>query len=265
LARALTMLKLGGSVITDKKRAFAASKKRISRLMKEIRASMTESLIIVHGGGSFGHHLARRYRLREGYRDRSQILGLVRTRQSMTELNKIVLDSAIENYLPCVSLQPSAFIGMRNKRIERMDLSIIVNLLDLRMIPLLFGDVAFDEQLRFSILSGDQLTSRLATELSAEQAILAVDVDGVFDSDPKRSPKAKLMQKMTAEDVRMLIQRGGKKSQSPDVTGGMVGKLSEVLPAVEKGIRVMIVNGCVPGRVSEALKGRPTTGTVIEL
>ena len=258
------MLKLGGSVITDKKREFSAFKKRILRLMKEIRAGATESLIIVHGGGSYGHHLARRYKLRDGYRDRSQIFGFVRTRQSMTELNKIVLDSAIKNLLPCVSLQPSAFIGMRNKRIEKIDLGIMAKLLDLRMIPLLFGDVAFDEQLGFCILSGDQLASRLAAELSAKLAILAVDVDGVFDSDPKRYRKAKLMQKMTAEDVRMLIQRGEKEAQGPDVTGGMVGKLSEILPAVEKGIRVVIVNGCVPGRVSEALKGRSTIGTVIE-
>jgi len=258
------VLKLGGSIITDKKREFTASKRRITRLMREIRAGATESLIIVHGGGSYGHHLARRYKLRDGYRDRSQILGFVRTRQSMTELNKIVLDSAIKNLLPCVSLQPSAFIGMRNKRIERMDLGIMVNLLDLRMIPLLFGDVTLDEQLGFCILSGDQLASRLATELSAKQAILAVDVDGVFDSDPKRNPRARLIQKMTVEDVRMSIQRGEKEAQGPDVTGGMVGKLSEILPAVEKGIRVVIVNGCVPSRVSEALKGRPTIGTVIE-
>jgi len=264
LARALTLLKLGGSVITDKKKEFTASKKRIFRLMRAIRASAAESLIIIHGGGSYGHHLARRYKLQDGYRDRSQILGFVRTRQSMTELNKIVLDSAIKNLLPCVSLQPSAFIGMRNRRIERIDLGIMVNLLDLGMIPLLFGDVAFDAQLGFCILSGDQLTSRLAAELSAKQAVFAVDVDGVFDSDPKRSPKAKLKQKMTVEDVRMLIQRGEKEAQGPDITGGMTGKLNEILPAVEKGIRVVIVNGCVPGRVSEALKGRPTIGTVIE-
>jgi len=258
------VLKLGGSVITDKKRKFTASKNRIFRLMREIRAGATEPLIIVHGGGSYGHHLARRYELQDGYRDRSQILGFVRTRQSMTELNRIVLDSAIKNLLPCVSLQPSAFIGMRNRRIERIDLSIMASLLDLRMIPLLFGDVAFDERLGFCILSGDQLASRLSTELSAEQAILAVDVDGVFDSDPKRYKKAKLLQKMTVEDVRMLIQRREKEAQGPDVTGGMTGKLNEILPAVEKGIRVVIVNGCVPGRVSEALKGRPTIGTVIE-
>jgi len=264
LARALTVLKLGGSVITNKDREFSASKKRISRLMKEIRPGTTESLIIVHGGGSYGHHLAKRYKLRDGYSDRSQIIGFVRTRQSMTELNKIVLDSAIENHLPCVSMQPSAFIRMRNRRIERMDLKIIVNLLDMRMIPLLFGDVAFDEKLGFCIVSGDQLASRLAIELPAKQAVFAVDVDGVFDSDPKRNPKAKLMRKMTAEDVRMLIQKGERETQGTDVTGGMIGKLSEILPAVERGVRAVILNGCVPGRVSEILRGRPTIGTVIE-
>jgi len=264
LATGLTVLKLGGSVITDKEREFTPCKKTISRLMKEVSAGVAGSLLIVHGGGSYGHHLAKRYRLPDGYRDRSQILGFVRTRQSMMELNKIILDSAIENHLPCVSLQPSAFIRMKNRRIKEMDLRIVTDLLNLHMIPLLFGDVALDQQLGFCILSGDQLASRLAMDLAAKQIVLAVDVDGVFDSDPKLNREARLMEKMTAADVRTLIQEGEEKAQGSDVTGRMIGKMKEMLPAVERGVRVIILNGRMPGRVSEALKGGTTIATVIE-
>lgn len=264
MARTLTVLKLGGSVITNKGRIFSASTRRISRLMTEICSSIAGALIIVHGGGSFGHFLAKRYKLQEGYVDRSQVTGFVRTRQSMTELNRIVLDLAIESGLPCVTMQPSAFVTMRNKTIRTMDLKGIIRLLRLRMIPLLFGDVAFDEKLGFCILSGDQLVSWLAIKLHAKQVVFVVDVDGVFDSDPKRSRAAKLLRKVSVKDVRTLIQRGERETRGVDVTGGMMGKLREILPAVEKGARAVILNGCVPGRLSECLKGKLTVGTVIE-
>ena len=264
MATDLTVIKLGGSVITDKKRESTVSEKRISRLMKEICEGTTGSLIIVHGGGSYGHHLAKRYRLPEGYKDPSQIYGFVRTRQSMTELNKIILDLAIKNSLSCVSLQPSAFIRMNNRRIESTDVNIMTDILNLQMVPLLYGDVVLDQHLGFCILSGDQLASWLAADLVARQLIFAVDVDGVFDSDPKLNREARLIQRMTAADVRTLIQEGGESTQGFDVTGQMIGKLKEMLPAIEKGIRVVIVNGRIPGRVSEALKGRRVIGTIIE-
>jgi len=264
LATSLSVLKIGGSVITNKQREFAASRKTISRLTKEIHEGASGQLIVVHGGGSYGHHMAKRYELSEGYRNHSQIPGFVRTRQSMMELNKIVLDSAIRNGLPCISLQPSSFVRMKNGRIEEMNLRIVRDLLDLQMIPLLFGDVALDEELGFCILSGDQLASRLASELAATQVILAVDVDGVFDSDPKLYPKARLIGRMTAADAKALIQKRKQSAPSSDVTGQMMGKLKEMLPAVERGIQVIVLNGCVPRRVSEALKGRLTVGTVIK-
>ncbi len=264
MATSLTVLKLGGSIITNKKKEFTASRKRISRLIKEIRIGASGPLIIVHGGGSYGHHMAKRYGLSEGYRNQSQIVGFVRTRQSMMELNRIILDSAIRNGLPCVSLQPSAFVKMKNRRIEEIDLRIVMDLLNLQMIPLLFGDVALDQLLGFCILSGDQLACRLATELAASRVILAVDVDGVFDSDPKLNPEARLMERMKAAHARALIQKGEERARGSDVTGQMMGKLKEMLPAVERGIRVVILNGCVPRRVSEALKGKLTIGTVIE-
>jgi isopentenyl phosphate kinase len=54
------------------------------------------------------------------------------------------------------------------------------------------------------------------------------------------------------------------KPTSPDVTGGMFGKVSELLPAVEKGISVSIVNGCKPNYIYRALNGEKVEGTVIE-
>ncbi len=263
MASDLIVLKLGGSVVTDKKRNFCASKAIIANAMQEIKSSQVESMVVVHGGGSFGHPLAKKYHLSYGYVNDSQLIGFAETRQAMMKLNKIILDSAMNRRLRCVSVQPSAFIRTRNKRIEEIDLDIMKNILDLRMMPLLFGDVVLDQELKFCILSGDQLTARLSTELEAKRMILATNVDGVFDSDPK-NPEAKLMRKMTMQDVRNLIERNAESDQSVDVTGEMIGKMKEILPVVEKGIPVTILNGRVRGRISMTLTGKRVIGTTIE-
>jgi len=264
MASELVVLKLGGSIVTDKQRELTAARETIARAMNEIKSHAKGSVIIVHGGGSYGHPLARSYRISEGHVDSSQITGFVKTRQAMTNLNKLILDIALEKGLACVSVQPSAFIRTKNKRIHEMDVKIVKGILDLGMIPLLYGDVVLDEELGFCVLSGDQLTARLAMELHASRIILAADVDGIFDSDPKSNPKARLIQRMTAQEVRGLVERIGQTSQTQDVTGEMAGKMKEVLTAVEGGMQVMILNGLVPGRIAKALKGESVVATVLE-
>lgn len=249
--------------MTNKKRNFCASKRTIANVMEEIRSSQVESMVVVHGGGSFGHPLAKKYRLSDGYVNDSQLIGFAETRQAMMKLNKIILDSAMNRQLRCVSVQPSAFIRTRNKRIEEIDLGIVRNILDLCMIPLMFGDVVLDQELKFCILSGDQLTSRLAMELEAKRMILATNVDGVFDSNPK-NPEAKLMKRMTIQDVKNLVEIGAESDQGVDVTGEMIGKMREILPVVEKGIQVIVLNGRMRGRISMALSGKRVIGTTIE-
>jgi isopentenyl phosphate kinase len=54
------------------------------------------------------------------------------------------------------------------------------------------------------------------------------------------------------------------KPTAVDVTGGIFGKVNELIPAVEKGIPVSIVNGCKPNHIYRALTGEKVEGTVIE-
>ena len=60
------VLKLGGSVITDKNGELAARTEVINRLAEEIALARKESLIIIHGGGSFGHPTANKHAIKEG-------------------------------------------------------------------------------------------------------------------------------------------------------------------------------------------------------
>ncbi len=115
----------------------------------------------------------------------------------------------------------------------------------------------------FAILSGDQLVSSLATRLEAERIIIGIDVDGLYTSDPKTDPKARLIQQITPQELTKL-QHKIEEVRVTDVTGGMLGKVLELMQAVEKGIHVIVVNAAKPSNVYKALKGERVVGTVIE-
>ncbi|HVP26194.1 MAG TPA: hypothetical protein VMT26_00810, partial [Candidatus Bathyarchaeia archaeon] len=66
------ILKIGGSVITDKGEELKARTNVIDRLASEIQRANTNNLVIVHGGGSFGHPIAQRYAIKDGLKEESQ-------------------------------------------------------------------------------------------------------------------------------------------------------------------------------------------------
>jgi len=259
----LIVLKLGGSVITIKEKPFTPNREAINRLATEIKQAETKQLILIHGGGSFGHPLAKKYKINEGFKDAQQIAGFSETRQAMTQLNKIVLDALIQAGIPAVTVQPSAFITTDKGRIKHMETEAIQGLLKLGVTPVLYGDAVLDQTLGFTILSGDQLAAKTALQLGAKRIIIGADVDGLYTKDPKTDPTAQLIQHITLKELEKLQSRIGG-SKATDVTGGMLGKTLELIPAITKGIGAIIVNALKPNNVYKALKGEKIKGTIIE-
>jgi isopentenyl phosphate kinase len=89
------------------------------------------------------------------------------------------------------------------------------------------------------------------------------DVDGIFTEDPKTSSKAKLIERVTLEELKTQ-KHEIKGSKATDVTGGMLGKMHELIPAIEQDIQTLIVNATKPLRVYKALMGEQVVGTIIE-
>lgn len=261
---AQTILKLGGSVITVKDKLFTPDVQTIRRLSEEIAQAHCRSTIIVHGGGSFGHPVASEYGIRGGYKDQRQLLGFSKTRQAMVALNKLIVDELLRNDVPAVSVQPSACLFTKKGRVDQVLLKPILGFLKLGLTPVLYGDAVLDADLGFTILSGDQITSRLAIALNSERIIFGVDVDGLYTSDPKLDPDASFIERISLSRLKgMLTKVGG--ARTTDVTGGMLGKLVEAIPAIERGIKVLLVNAKKPGRVYKALKNENVLGTRLEL
>jgi isopentenyl phosphate kinase len=258
----MQVLKLGGSVITIKDKAMTADYVGIRRLSEEIKAAWPLPLVLVHGGGSFGHPVAKKYRLIEGYKSERQVVGFARTHRAMHELNSIVVDALIEKGVPAISISPSSFILTEKGRIDTINLEVIGRLVVKGVLPVLFGDVVIDRSKGFTILSGDQLTVRLAIDLGAERLIFGVDVDGVYTSNPKLVPEARIIREFPLEQLMGYIKIG--EALTTDVTGGMLGKVSEAKYAVEAGVEVLIANATTSDVILKALRGEPVTGTILK-
>jgi isopentenyl phosphate kinase len=235
----------------------------IRRLAEEISRAEVYPLIIIHGGGSYGHPLASKYGIAEGFKEASQAFGASETHQAMVTLNDLLVKSLLACGLPAFSISPSSFIVTRNGRIQDLNDEVLRVMLGSGLIPVLYGDVVMDSERGFAILSGDQIAAALAVKLKAERVIMGVDVDGLYDSDPKGNPDARLITHISAGELPQVLRQAGP-SRVPDVTGGMMGKILELKAAVENGVRVLIINALSPKNVYRALKGEDVVGTRIE-
>jgi isopentenyl phosphate kinase len=250
-----TILKIGGSVLTDKNKASAARPEVIVRIAREISDSPGEGLILIHGAGSFGHHQAKEYRLTEGLNDWS-IKGILPTHNAVKSLNKMVIDALQMGGIDALPVHPLSACTLKNGRINGMCMDAIRLMLHAGIVPVLHGDVVMDSVNGEGILSGDQLVVYLATELKADRVGIGSNVDGVLDNS------SKVIEKITPANKKKVISMISG-SSGVDVTGGMLGKVTELMALAEAGIPSRVFNAETPGNVAKFLKNDLNEGTFI--
>ena len=257
------IVKLGGSVITKKDKPLTPNPQAIRRLSEEIARAEVSPIVIVHGGGSYGHPIAKTYGIVEGLRDQAQLVGFSKTHEAMVSLNRLVVENLLSQGLPAFGMAPSSFIVTNKGRIQVFAEEPLTRAINTGLIPVLYGDAVLDTDQGFAILSGDQIAAFLAVKLNAERLIMGVDVDGLYDSDPKTAPAAHFIPHLTLEGLQELSNKIGR-AKGPDVTGGMSGKVQELMTPVAHEIQTLIVNALKPGNICKALKGEEVVGTRIE-
>jgi isopentenyl phosphate kinase len=260
----LIVLKIGGSVITDKHSDIpAVDFSNLSRLADEIAGARPERLVFMHGAGSYGHIIVKKTGIGAGIKTKEQVLAFAETQRLQNELNSIVCKALIERGVPAIPVQASASAVMEKGRLVSMDSEVVKGLLNAGLVPVLYGVPAYDRMQKCSILSADQIAPYLALKLGAKKIIHGTNVDGVFTGDPNKEPNAKLIPEITSknfDDVRQWLTG----STAIDVTGGMFGKVSECMDAAKSGVESFLVNALKPDYVRKALAGEKVTGTVIK-
>lgn len=260
------IIKLGGSVITDKESSTPKLRltvvKQLTKEIATIYKKREHKVVVVHGAGSFGHPIVKRYGLHKGMSTDVQKLAYSQTLQNMLKLNGIVVQSLIETGVPAVSLPPHAFATHAGGKFKNLNHKVVEMYLKNDQVPVLFGDAVLDKQWGCSILSGDVIVSYLARKLKARKVVFLSDVDGIFSSDPKEDPSAKLITLINNKNLpRVLenLQAGSNTNKRADVTGEVYGKILSIKRDL-KGIQTVIANGVGLNSLVNALqnKGRLT-------
>jgi isopentenyl phosphate kinase len=249
----LTVLKIGGSIITEKSSPVPKARNdEITRIAKEI-AFGHSNLVIVHGAGSFGHPLALKYKLTEQFHAR----GVIETHRSVKELNFIIVDALVSAGVQAVPVHPFNSFMLENGRIKEMFIDPIQEMLDRQLVPVLHGDVVMDKTRGAAVLSGDQIVPYIAGKLGADNIGIGSNTNGVLDADGQTIP---VITPASFNKIRSLI--GG--SSHTDVTGGMLGKVQELVDLADlTKIESRIFNAASAGSIQEFMKGA-AIGTLIQ-
>jgi isopentenyl phosphate kinase len=243
------LLKLGGSVLTRKDAKGAIRRDTLDAVGKEIGSRRTIPLLIVHGAGSCGHPEAHRYGLMQGLtRDNRE--GITVTHRAVSQLNTEIV-AALRRYgTEAIGISPLAGCYAESGRISSMEWHNLREMVSRSLVPVLHGDVVMDGARGVTIVSGDQLVVFLARALGFRKIGLATDVPGVLDGD-------EVIPEITPESAGRLRLSS---SSHTDVTGGMEGKVRELVELAREGVSSEIFHVT---KLGAFLDGRPHGGTVV--
>ncbi|MBN1230585.1 MAG: isopentenyl phosphate kinase family protein [Anaerolineales bacterium] len=261
----LVFLKLGGSLITDKDIPSTPRVEVIRRIADEIKSAVTENpnlqLILGHGSGSFGHQAAKKYQTINGVHIKKDWGGFSEVWYQASTLNRLVIETLHRTGLPVVNFPAVNSVLVSEQKILKWETKPIQAAYQAGLIPVVYGDVVFDDALGGTILSTEKIFSYLVKQLKPNRILLAGLEEGIWEDFPSRKILVSLI---TPENIKTL-RDGIKGSEAADVTGGMSAKVADMLALVRDNpsLSVSIFSGLPENNIFKALTGN-MIGTSIQ-
>lgn len=260
----LVVVKLGGSLITNKLQQSTARMRVLERLCREIAVAlpaMSEALVVSHGSGSFGHVAAERFRLADGIRSPSQRIGATTTQDQAHRLHRVVAGTLCRVGVAGFSLAPSSFCVAAGGRIVALAPEPFVLALSAGLVPVTFGDVVLDREQGACICSTETVLSALVAPLGEAgwrvgRILWMGATDGLLDARNRTIPE------ITRENASEVVEAAGDAAGS-DVTGGMRHRVETALALARRGVESLLLNGLDSGLLERALRGERVPGTIV--
>lgn len=233
----LILIKLGGSLISDKNKVNVAKISEIKKITKQIKELLAKnkdiSLLIFTGAGGFGHPVAEKYK-----NDLEK--GLPEIKKAVKELNQFVVNFFNENGLKAISIEPDKVTSYKDGYMVKLLYGYIVELLKKNIIPVFHADLVKDRSLGVSILSMDKFLVDTAIYFKnkgykIEKAIFLGTMPGVISKDGKTIP-------IITKESTINLSKAFYKGKGIDVTGGMKYKVEQCLRLTDEGIESYITN-----------------------
>lgn len=274
-AEPVVLVKLGGSLITDKHSSTTGGEgvariEVVRRLARELVDVLPRAgaprVVLGHGSGSFGHAEAARYRVHEGIgrgaapAEAAELLrGVSRVQDRAADLHRRVTAALLEAGAAPFSVAPSSALVTAAGRVERLEVEPLLLALGSRLLPVVYGDVVMDRERGCAIASTETVLAAVAEallrrRLPVRAALWAGTTDGVLDRDGRPIPEVR------PEGAGGALAAAGS-AAGTDVTGGMRHRLETALALARLGLASTIFDATVPGRLAAALRGEPVGGT----
>lgn len=218
----MTMIvKLGGSLVTEKDERETVDVDALATASERLGEADISDLVLVHGGGSFGHKHAAEYGV-SSTEGTTEPIAIRSIHDAMGRLQSVVLDHLNEQGVPAVPVRPFSMGFRPEPGSVSMATSHLAAMIEEGFVPVLHGDVFTTRSDGVTIVSGDELVVKLAAELDADRVGLCGSVRGVLDDDGSVIPEIH-----SIETVAAVLGE----SESTDVTGGMAAKVALLLDA----------------------------------
>lgn len=128
----------------------------------------------------------------------------------------------------------------------------IFSLLDFGVIPIINeNDTVAVDELRFG--DNDTLSAMVACNVEADLLIILSDIDGLYDSDPRKNKNARLIPEVDAITEAMVENSGSRGSRMS--SGGMFTKLAAARMTMPGGIPLVIASSDVPNVIRRVANG----------
>lgn len=259
----VTLIKLGGSIITNKDIPMSLRRSVLVDLIRQIararRENPSELYVIGHGQGSFAHMPASKYQTMQGFVNEESVLGMAIVQDSAAQLNRHVVYECIRQEIPAVTFAPSNTLITAGRKPAEAFLQLLEAYLDKGLCPITGGDVLLDRKQGCTIWSTEEVLAFYAREFQARQynvsrIVHITEVAGVLDLNGKLVP---VITPKTWPAFKAAIGR----TKGFDVTGGMQLKVQESIDLLEHHVESYILSGLEKDNVYRALTGGKWVGT----
>jgi isopentenyl phosphate kinase len=222
--------------------------KTVARELAEYLSSTTiESghLVLIHGGGSYGHYYAKKFGLSTKRSTELNPKGVAKTCSAMLELHSMLLEQLTEEGVFCGTVMTSEMFSDNASQISSGAADRIRSLFTCKLVPISFGNVQIWKR-GVEIISGDQIALALANSFDVDRVIFAMDVDGIY---PTHAMDTQILSRIEPTS-KIAMSQGGY-----DVTGGIAVKIKTGFQLARKSADVFYLNGAKAHRLSAVLKG----------
>jgi isopentenyl phosphate kinase len=233
------VVKLGGSIITDRDAPYTLNPDICLALIRKISAFKRryphDRIVLILGGGSYGHTPVREFCLEKARgRETGSVSRFSRLTIGLYKLVSDFMDIAFDESIELHPFQLSAMLTCSDGKIGDYFSDGIEHCLRLDGVPLMTGGSVFDDKLGQIVFGSDRVPELFARMYKVNRCIFVSDVQGVMNHID-----GGIFGQITSDDYASIFS-SIYSSRKLDVTGGMRGKVEAAMRLTQIGVESVI-------------------------